>query len=76
MSSPVESNLLVRGLERATEMLQSVRDYLVDDEARAATLREMGLDPKPSSRPLNSASHRVFRRILLIPTGWIGSRCW
>ena len=46
MSDPVESNLLVRALNRAADMLQSVRDSLVDDEARAATLMEMGLDPK------------------------------
>jgi Family of unknown function (DUF6603) len=76
VSSPVESNLLVRGLERATEMLQSVRDYLVDDEARAATLREMGLDPKtelpapqfsePQSLPENFAHSDWLDRLAVL----------
>lgn len=41
----VEANLFVRGIEQAADMLGEVRGYLLDDEMRAATLLEMGLNP-------------------------------
>jgi hypothetical protein len=45
MSEPIESNVLVQALNRAVDMLDSLRTYLLDDEARAAALAEMGLNP-------------------------------